>query len=275
MNASVPCDRAEIKARLELALSTAQEASALILSYYQSSDLAVESKRDSSPVTAADRGAEELIRARIAARFPQDAVLGEEFGEQPGTSGFRWVLDPVDGTKSFIHGVPLFGTLVGVEHEGRCVAGACHLPALRETVWGATGCGAWWRTGDGPPRRAHVSNVSNLADATVCFTTVQGYARVGRFDVFETLVERARLMRGWGDCFGHLLVATGRADVMVDPLMSPWDAAALVPIITEAGGGFCDWMGNTTIYSGNGISVNAGLRKAVLAITRPDGGGAV
>ncbi|RPI77106.1 MAG: histidinol phosphate phosphatase, partial [Planctomycetaceae bacterium] len=214
---------------------------------------------------------EEFIRARIAERFPRDAILGEEFGEQPGESGFRWILDPVDGTKSFIHGVPLFGTLVGVEYDQTCVAGVCHFPALEETVWGGTGCGAWWQTGNGSIRPARVSEVRELADATVCFTTVQGYARVGRFDVFEVLVERAHLLRGWGDCYGHLLVATGRADVMVDPLMNPWDAAALVPIVTEAGGHFVDWMGSPSIYSGNGISVNDNLRTAVLEVTRGAG----
>lgn len=262
----------QIEARLEWALAVAREASPLIMSYYQSSGLSVESKRDSSPVTAADRGAEELIRARIAERYPNDAILGEEFGEQAGDSGYRWILDPVDGTKSFIHGVPLFGTLVGVEYQETCVAGVCHFPALQETVWGGVGCGAWWQTGDGSVRTARVSSVGLMADATICFTTVKGYARVGRFDVFESLVEEASLLRGWGDCYGHMLVATGRADAMIDPLMNPWDAAALVPIVTEAGGHFVDWMGTRSIYSGNGISVNAELHAAVLAITRGTGG---
>lgn len=261
-------NREDLEQRLELALAMAREASAFILSHYQSSSLAVENKRDSSPVTIADRGAEELIRTRIIAQFPHDAILGEEFGEQPGESGYKWILDPVDGTKSFIHGVPLFGTLIGVEFNRECVAGVCHFPAMNETVWGGRGLGAWWQTNDGSIRPARVSAVTELSKATVCFTTVQGYARVGRFDVFESLVEKAQLLRGWGDCYGHMLVATGRADVMVDPLMNPWDAAALVPIVTEAGGHFVDWMGESSIYSGSGISVNDKLRDAVLKITR-------
>lgn len=264
--------REPLQQRLELALQLAAEASTLILSYYQSSNLVVESKRDASPVTAADRGAEELIRARLAQAFPTDAILGEEFGEQPGTSGYRWILDPVDGTKSFIHGVPLFGTLIGIERGTECVAGVCHFPAMNETVWGGRGLGAWWRAGDGAVRPARVSAVDQLSNATVCFTTVQGYARVGRFDVFESLVARAHLLRGWGDCYGHMLVATGRADVMVDPLMNPWDAAALVPIITEAGGSFVDWMGQPSIWSGNGISINRGLATEILGITRGKAG---
>lgn len=268
-----PADlREPLQKRLDLALAMAGEASHLILSYYQSSSLAVESKRDASPVTAADRGAEELIRARLAREFPDDAILGEEFGEKPGTSGYRWILDPVDGTKSFIHGVPLFGTLIGIERGTECVAGVCHFPAMNETVWGGRGLGAWWRTGNGMVHPARVSSVNRLTDATVCFTTVQGYARVGRFDVFESLVAQAHLMRGWGDCYGHILVATGRADVMVDPLMNPWDAAALVPIVTEAGGSFVDWMGQPSIWSGNGISINRGLADDILSITRGKAG---
>ena len=165
----------------------------------------------------------------------------------------------------------MFGTLVGLEHGTNCVAGVCHFPAMNETVWGGRGLGAWWQTSDGSIRPARVSTVGELSEATICFTTVQGYARVGRYDVFETLVEKARLSRGWGDCYGHMLVATGRADVMCDPLMNAWDAAALVPIVEEAGGHFVDWMGTASIYSGNGISVNGRLRDKVLAITQGAG----
>ncbi|MGQ0634765.1 MAG: histidinol-phosphatase [Planctomycetaceae bacterium] len=259
---------AERDARLEAALQGARAAGDLILAHYQSANLAVDRKRDSSPVTIADRSAEEFLREKIRNRFPADAVLGEEFGETSGTSGFRWILDPVDGTKSFIHGVPLFGTLVGVEEQGRCVVGVCHFPALRETIWAAKGKGAWWQTGDSPPRPARVSNVGRLSEALFCFTTVQGFARIGRRDAFEALVAQTGISRGWSDCYGHALVATGRADVMVDPLMNVWDCAALVPIMEEAGGCFLDWNGNSRIDSGNGISVNAALRDEVLRITR-------
>jgi len=257
-----------IQDRLNHARAAALEAGRLILPYYQSSGLAVDRKRDSSPVTIADRKAEELLRAGIAREFPQDGILGEEFGEQPGTSGFRWILDPLDGTKSFIHGVPLFGTLVGVELNGTCVAGVCHFPALGETAWGAKGSGAWWQSAAGDPKPATVSKVAKFSEALFCFTTVQGFARIGRQDAFEKLVADAGLARGWGDCYGHILVATGRAEVMVDPLMNVWDAAALIPIIEEAGGHFIDWNGVASANSGNGISVNAALRDEVLRITK-------
>ncbi len=259
---------AEFQKRLDHARAAALEAGRLILGYYQSSGLTVDRKRDSSPVTIADRRAEEFLRAGIAREYPGDGILGEEFGEQPGTSGFRWILDPLDGTKSFIHGVPLFGTLVGVEFEKQCVIGVCHIPVLGETAWAAKGLGAWWQPAGAAARPAKVSSVARLPESLFCFTTVQGFARIGREDAFEALVAAAGIARGWGDCYGHILVATGRAEVMVDPLMNVWDAAALIPIVEEAGGHFIDWNGEATAHSGNGISVNAALRDEVLRITK-------
>jgi len=258
----------EFESRLNFARAAALDAGKLILEYYLSTSLTVDRKRDRSPVTIADRRAEELLRAGIAREFPGDGILGEEFGEQPGTSGYRWILDPLDGTKSFIHGVPLFGTLVGVEFEKQCVVGVCHFPVLGETAWGAKSLGAWWQPAGGEARPAKVSSVADFAQSLFCFTTVQGFSRIGRRDAFDALIEAAGIARGWGDCYGHILVATGRAEVMVDPLMNVWDAAALIPIVEEAGGHFIDWNGTATANSGNGISVNAALREQVLRITK-------
>ena len=262
----------DLRPRLDFARKAAQEAERIILEHYQSSSLAVERKADTSPVTAADRGAELRIRELIREHFPLDGVLGEEFGEQPGTSGFRWILDPVDGTKSFIYGVPLFGTLIGCEYQGECVIGVCNFPALGECAWGARDLGAWWKAPNQDPRPARVTKTEKLSDALFCFTTVQGFGRIGRVDAFDELVARTALCRGWGDCYGHYLVAVGRADVMVDPLMNPWDAAALIPIIQEAGGHFVNWSGTCDIHAGNGISVNAKLKDALLEITQASGG---
>lgn len=256
----------DLQSRLDFALNAYSAAKAFIMGYYQAAELEVERKRDSSPVTAADRGAEQLLRAEIAREFPDDGVLGEEFGDTPGTSGFRWILDPIDGTKSFIHGVPLFGTLIGLEFEGQCVLGVCGFPALEEVVYGATGLGAWWQRGAAAPRRAWVSNVKTLSESLFCCTSIQRWETIGRRDAFDALVSQAHLARGWGDCYGHALVATGRADVMVDAGLNPWDGAALVPIIREAGGHFVDWKGEATIYGGNGVSVNSHLKDEVLAI---------
>jgi histidinol-phosphatase len=259
-----PPENDELKGRLDFALAASAEAAELIMKHYQSQDLQVESKGDASPVTIADRGAEELLRERIAERYPDDGVLGEEFDETPSQSGWRWILDPIDGTKSFIHGVPLFGTLVGLEKDDKCEVGVCRFPALNEVVYAASGGGAWWQIGSAKPQPARVSSVSSLGDACFCTTTVTGWDDVSAGDLFDRFSREAKLTRGWGDCYGHMLVATGRAEFMVDPKLNPWDAAALVPIVQEAGGHFVDWNGQPTIYSGNGLSVNANLRQNVL-----------
>ena len=261
----------DLQTRLDFAVNVAREASALILRYYRNADLAVEIKGDLTPVTAADRGAEELIRKRIAETFDGDGVLGEEFGDTPSKNGYRWILDPVDGTKPFVAGVPLFGTLIGLEYENRIVAGVCRFPALDEVVYAAEGMGCWWQLGTEAPRRAQVSQVSQLSKATFCVTDVKGWRSIDRFDAFETLCDAAWICRGWGDCYGHCLVATGRAEVMVDPAMNPWDAAALVPIVQEAGGHFVSWKGEPSAFAGSGVSVNAALKDEVLKILKPRG----
>jgi histidinol phosphatase-like enzyme (inositol monophosphatase family) len=257
---------AEIAQRLEFALVVSQEAATLILSHYMTLELVVDLKRDRSPVTAADRGAEELIRDRIARQFPDDGVFGEEFGETPGRNGVRWVLDPVDGTKAFIHGVPLFGTLIGLEANGELLAGVCRLPALNEVIYGGVGTGAWWQIGEAAPRRARVSSIHRLEDAMVCTTSFNNWRVADKQAAFDRLNAVAKETRGWSDCYGHALVITGRADVMIDPLLNPWDAAALVPILREAGGEFFDWTGTDTIHGGNGISVNGRLKPCVMSL---------
>lgn len=260
----MPASPADLQSRLEFARSVALEASGLILPYYCNPELAVERKGDSSPVTEADKGAELLIRKRLAEDFPNDAILGEEFPDTPGTTGFRWILDPIDGTKSFIHGVPLFGTLIGVEYEGECVVGVCRFPALNEVIYAALGCGAWWQVGSGEPRRAKASTVTTLSESTFCNTNPSRWMKIGKWQILEDLMQSVQLARGWGDCYGHMLVATGRAEVMIDPAMNPWDAAALVPIVQESGAHFVDWSGKKTIYGGSGISVASGIKDEIL-----------
>jgi histidinol-phosphatase len=259
-------DSAELQPRLDFALDVAREAQDLILQYYRNADLSVDLKQDASPVTAADKGAETLIRDRLAKSFPDDGILGEEFGTTESKNGYRWILDPVDGTKPFVHGVPLFGTLIGVEFEGRMVIGVARFPALDEVVYAAEGTGTWWRIGEAEPRQTHVSQTTELAKAVFCFTEPQRFGKIGRPEVLQTLMQTCCMSRGWGDCYGHVLVATGRADVMIDPELSAWDAAALVPIVREAGGAWLDWNGQESIHSGHGFSVNAGLKDQVLAL---------
>ncbi len=258
----------EVKARLDCAIQAARAAGQFTLSYFRRRDLAVERKTDATPVTVADRGAEELLRQQISQQFPQDGILGEEFPERPGTSGFRWILDPIDGTKSFIHGVPLYGTLIGLEYQSEPVAGVLFIPALDECLWAAKGQGAWYQHADAPWEPAKVSPCKYLSEALVVTSEIANFDAIGRPEVFQRLNREARLLRTWGDCYGYLMVATGRAEVAIDPIMNLWDAAALLPILQEAGGTFTDWQGRPTIYSGQGVATNGLVLEEVLAITR-------
>ena len=257
------------------AVEIAREAGALTLDYFGKPDLAVDLKADRTPVTEADRGAEKLLRRRIAERFPADGILGEEFGELPGTSGRRWILDPIDGTRSFERGVPLYGNLIALEFDGEIELGVINMPALGEMVHAARGAGARWITGIGgvagvggrreQDRPARVSGQAEPRDALFSYTSWRGFARAGADAMLDRLRETFGPDRGWGDCYGHLLVATGRADVMVDPRLEVWDAAALKVCVEEAGGTFTDLSGTATHVGGSGYSTNALLFAAARA----------
>jgi len=264
----MPPHSSDLEARLALAVEAAKEAGQITLKYFRHDDLDVELKCDDTPVTAADRHAEKHLRSRIAAAFPDDGILGEELAEQPGTSGFRWILDPIDGTKSFIHGVPLYSTLVGVECEGRSLLGVIRIPAMDEIVYAAHGLGAWHARADETPRPARVSQQRSLAQSLFLTSEVLTFEKTGRRAAFDRLQAAARLTRTWGDGYGYLMVATGRADLMVDPAMALWDAAALLPILEEAGGTFTDWHGNPSHQAGEGIATNGLLLEEVLAMIR-------
>jgi histidinol-phosphatase len=258
---------AELIDRWTFAVELAKAAGRHTLNYFQQ-DLQVERKSDRSPVTIADREAELLARQRIQQTFPADAILGEEYGETSGKSGYRWIIDPIDGTKSFIAGVPLYSTLIGLEHSGRSVVGVIYLPALDEGVHAARGGGAWHFAKDKPQSPARVSTRTQLADGVFVTSQVDCYLQRGAGSVFEQLQAKAYITRTWGDGYGYFLVAIGRADVMIDPMMHLWDAASLQPVLEEAGGSFTDWRGESTIYSGEGIATNGLLLSEVLAITR-------
>ena len=256
----------DLKQRLDAAIDWSREAGELILGYFQSSGLKVDRKSDATPVTDADRNAESLLRKQVAERFPQDGFLGEEHGEVPSQNGLRWIVDPIDGTKAFVAGVPMFGTLIGLECGDDVAMGVCRLPALNEVIYAATGCGAHWQIGNEPPRKIQVSETADLADALFCYTEVELFERNQSMPAFLALQQRTRATRGWGDCYGHLLVATGRAEIIADPSMNAWDAAALIPILREAGGSLTTWNGDSMTHGGNGLSVNAALKDEVLAI---------
>lgn len=258
-----------LAARLEVARTAAREAGHLTLQYFRSNRFVVERKDDDSPVTIADREAEALLRHRILAAFPDDAIVGEELGQHEGKSGFRWIVDPIDGTKSFVSGVPLYGTLVGVDFQQRSILGVIYIPALDECVYASEGCGAWYTHGTQAAQAARVSSCDSLSNGLFCTTQVDLYEQREAWQVFHELQRRAYITRTWGDCYGYLLVATGRAEVMIDPMMSVWDAAALQPILEEAGGTFTDWQGNRTIYHGEGIATNRLVLEEILSVTRP------
>ena len=257
-------------ARLEVALAAVRLASAETLRRFNDPTLAIHEKADRSPVTDADLAAEKILRDTLLAAFPDDAFLGEESGTAAGTSGYEWIVDPIDGTKSFIRGVPLWATLVGCRHAGRGVIGVIAIPALDEMVYATAGGGAWHVRHGGAAVPAHVSQRATLGTSLCCTSDFTSFSR--RPDSATGTAARARLeaaggiLRTWGDGYGYVLVATGRADVMIDPLMNAWDAAAVETVITESGGRFTDWQGRPRIDSGDGLATNGFVHDAVLAI---------
>jgi histidinol phosphatase-like enzyme (inositol monophosphatase family) len=249
---------------LEVALDAAYRAGRITLGYFDERGLGVEQKEDLSPVTVADRMSEESIRSAIARAFPTHAIVGEEFGRQAGSADVIWYIDPIDGTKSFIRGVPLYGVMIGVEIAGNPSVGVVNFPALDEIYWGATGEGSY-RNG----RRNQVSTISELPDAALMTTSIAGIERDPEMLAgYRALVAQVALDRTWGDCYGHMLVASGRAEIMLDPKMSVWDSAALLPIVEEAGGVFTDWQGERTIHGRSAVSTNQALAETVRVILR-------
>jgi histidinol phosphatase-like enzyme (inositol monophosphatase family) len=244
---------------MQAAAEVARLAGDVAARYYRTG-VAVDLKADGSPVTIADRTAEQAARSWIEARFPADGLLGEEFGLVRPEARRRWVVDPIDGTKSFVRGVPLWGTLVAVCEGEEVLAGAAYLPVDGTLVAAAPGCGAW---ADGA--RCRVSAVSALDAATVLTTDERFKEDPAKRPGWERVSQAAGVSRTWGDCYGYVLVATGRAEVMVDPVLSPWDAAAVLPIVTEAGGVFTSWEGAATAFGGSAVATNAALAAEVRA----------
>jgi myo-inositol-1(or 4)-monophosphatase len=226
----------------------AAESGRFILPHYGRADLAVENKDDASPVTAADKGAEALMRRLIQARFPDHGLIGEEFGNERENAEWVWVLDPIDGTKSFITAVPLWGTLIALLHRGQPVLGCIHQPVLGQLMIGDNHV----TTLNDRPVRCRPTE--QIEQATFLTSDHLNLARYQNGPACERLLARARLARTWGDCYGYLLLAAGHADVCLDPIMNPWDIAALVPVVRGAGGVISDWHGGAAYPAAHTIA---------------------
>lgn len=250
----------DLDARIAPAAELARLTGDIALRHFRSR-LVVETKPDGSPVTVADRAAEAAAREWVRRFFPEDGVLGEELGEERPGAPRRWVIDPIDGTKAFVRGVPLWGSLVALCEGETVLAGAAYFPATGELLAAAPDAGCWYNGS-----RCAVSSVDAMAHATVCTTDPQFRERPARRAGWERLAAAASVTRTWGDCFGYLLVATGRAELMCDAILSPWDAAAFQPIIREAGGVFTDWEGRDTAFGASAVATNRALAATMRAV---------
>lgn len=250
-----------LRSYLDFAVETAHLAGKLTLGYFQTG-IGASYKADASPFTVADHKSEELIRERIERYFPNHSLIGEELGKKEiAGASHKWYVDPIDGTKSFLHGVPLYSVLIGLEIEAKSEVGVAYFPALDEMIYAANGEGCWWNG-----RRAHVSEVSELKDGVVTAGEFKLFEPRGRGKAWTRLQSACSMVAGWGDAYGYLLVATGRAELMLDPAMCDWDCAPFPPILREAGGFFGDWDGNETIHAQESIATTKKLLPEVLRV---------
>lgn len=249
---------AEALELLSFAEQLGREAGELTQRYFKEG-FTPERKADRSYVTVADRAAERYLRARIEQAFPDDGILGEEEVERSGESGRRWILDPIDGTYSFVHRVPLYGVLIGLEVDEEPILGVVNLPGLGDLVSAIKGHGCFWNG-----ERVQTSSVRMLDEALLLATSFEACQEHQAAAGVKRLRRKVNASRTWGDCYGHILVATGRAEIMLDPVMSIWDCAALLPILEEAGGTFTDWKGESTIRGGEAISTNGRVFREVM-----------
>ena len=251
---------------LALALSLADAADAASMRRYRAADLVVDTKPDLTPVSEADREVERIVRAGIAAARPDDGILGEEYGSE-GTAARRWVVDPIDGTKNYVRGVPVWATLIALMDGDEIVVGVVSAPALVRRWWAAAGEGAWvTEPGFTEPRRLAVSMVSALADASFSFSDAIGWDSRGADGGLATLLNTTWRQRAYGDFWSHMLVAEGVVDVAAEPVLESYDMAALVPIVVEAGGRVTAFDGRPALAGGSIVTSNGLLHDEVLAL---------
>ena len=245
--------QAGIKDRYHAALAAVKKASNAAWIHFQNG-VAVETKADSTPVTVADREAESILREELGGLFPNDGFLGEEFGDQPGLSGYRWIADPIDGTRNFVRGVPLWGTIIGLEYQGDLIAGVCACPGTGQTWHAMSGAGAY--LGD---RRIRVSDFTDLSKSHIYYSSITYFDRQGKAQAFLDLVRETERQRGFGDYFGFMLVAQGAGEAMIDHGVHAWDVAACKPISEEAGGKMTNWDGGWDLFKPDIIASNGNI----------------
>ncbi|MCB1248216.1 MAG: hypothetical protein KDB36_02345 [Acidimicrobiales bacterium] len=245
------------RALLDLAVDLARQAGALTLEWFRSDRLGVEHKGDGTPVTVADRAAERFLRDELARHLPDDAVVGEEEADTAGSSGRTWIIDPIDGTKAFTHGVPLYCNLLAMEDEHGPAIGVINLPGLGETVYAGRGLGCFC---NGDPARVSTTTALDQAYVSTCAWDDWDDAALGRIKA------TGAAMRTWGDGYGYALVATGRIDAMIDPTVARWDVAPMPVIIGEAGGRFSALDGEAGADRGSGIATNGALHDELLTV---------
>ncbi|MFG1929120.1 histidinol-phosphatase [Mycobacterium sp. NPDC048908] len=247
-----------------LARRLADQADALTMERFGALDLHVDTKPDLTPVTDADRGVERTLRDVLSHERPDDLVLGEEFGGTAAFTGRQWVIDPIDGTKNFVRGVPVWATLIALLQDGVPVAGAVSAPALQRRWWAAAGEGAFTSFAGAPPRRISVSSVGDLESASLSFSSLSGWADLGLRDSFIDLTDAVWRVRAYGDFLSYCLLAEGAVDIAAEPEVSLWDLAALDIVVREAGGAFTDLTGNPGPHGGSAVATNTLLHEAVL-----------
>lgn len=253
---------------LRLALELADKADAVTLDRFGAVDLRVEAKPDLTPVTDADRSVESVLRETLAQQRPDDPILGEEYGGTAVFTGRQWVIDPIDGTKNFVRGVPVWATLIALLHDGVPVAGVVSAPALQRRWWAGDGVGAFAAVGGDTPRPLSVSAVADLGSASLSFSSLSGWAERGIRDRFIDLTDAVWRVRGYGDFLSYCLLAEGAVDIAAEPEVSLWDLAALDILVREAGGTFTNLDGTAGPHGGSAVASNGLLHDAVLGALR-------
>lgn len=261
-------DDSRWKQDLELALDLADAADAVAMAHYLSDDLDIQTKPDDSPVTVADKATEETIRAMLGQHRPQDGVWGEEFGDQSSTER-TWIVDPIDGTKNYLRGVPVWCTLIGLRVAEEVVVGVASAPAMARRWWASSGGGAWTQDVDGSVRQIRSSDVSELTKASFSYSDEEFWQERGAYPGLRALIEQSWRSRAYGDFLSHVLVAEGAVDIAAEPALMPWDMAALIPILTESGGSITDFAGDSPLSGGCAVSTNGHLHEVALRLLQP------